>query len=185
MSEFKTVGNVGDIKPGAGKAFEFGEQMVAVFLETDGTYLAIDDLCPHMGASLASGHFSEGVVTCPWHAWSFDARDGAWCDNRRLKIDTFQVRIKGDEIQLATVESDESNASAGSALGGASYGGRISGNGAGKTKECDTCDSNDATGKNKNSLSNDALKPASKERASEERASKEQGSNEPEQGTEQ
>ena len=50
MPEFKTVGNVGDIAPGTGKAFEFGDQMVAIFLETDGTYLAIDDLCPHMGA---------------------------------------------------------------------------------------------------------------------------------------
>ena len=81
---FKTVGKVGDIAPGTGKTFEFGDQMVAIFLETDGTYLAIDDLCPHMGASLASGHFSEGIVTCPWHGWSFDARDGAWCDNLSL-----------------------------------------------------------------------------------------------------
>ena len=107
-----------------------------------GLILAIDDLCPHMGASLASGHFTDGIVTCPWHAWSFDARDGAWCDNRRLKIDTFQVRIQGDEIQLAAVESDESNES-GSALGGASYGGRPNGSGASKSKECESCDSKD------------------------------------------
>ena len=144
MPEFKTVGKVGDIEPGDGKAYEFGEQMVAVFLQIDGTYLAIDDLCPHMGASLASGHFSDGIVTCPWHSWSFDARDGAWCDNRRLKIDTFQVRIQGDEIQLAVVESDESNTGAGSALGGASYGGRPNGTGGSKSNECDGCNSNDA-----------------------------------------
>lgn len=147
MPEFKTVGKVGDIEPGEGKAFEFGEQMVAVFLETDGTYLAIDDLCPHMGASLASGHFSEGIVTCPWHAWSFDARDGAWCDNRRLKIDTFQVRIQGDDIQLAAVESDGSSGDSGSALGGASYGGRPSGNGTKKNSECDNCKPKNTTSK--------------------------------------
>ena len=138
MPEFKTVGKVGDIQPGTGKAYEYGEQMVAIFLETNGTYLAIDDLCPHMGASLASGHFSEGVVTCPWHAWSFDARDGAWCDNRQLKIDTFQVRVQGDEIQLAAVETGETNS--GSALGGASYGGRPNGNGGNSSKECNSCD---------------------------------------------
>ena len=40
MPEFKTVGKVGDIEPGTGKAYEFGEQMVAIFLETDGTYLS-------------------------------------------------------------------------------------------------------------------------------------------------
>ncbi len=140
--EFKTVGKVGEIAPGSGKAFEFGDQMVAIFLEADGTYLAIDDLCPHMGASLASGNFSDGIVTCPWHAWSFDARDGAWCDNRRLKIDTFQVRIQGDQIQLAAVESDES--AGGSALGGgASYGGRPGGGSIKKTEACDSCETND------------------------------------------
>ena len=139
MSEFKTVGKVGDIEPGTGKAYEFGEQMVAIFLETDGTYYAIDDLCPHMGASLASGHFSDGVVTCPWHAWSFDTRDGAWCDNRQLKIDTFKVRVQDDEIQLATVKVSESNS--GSALGGASYGGRPNGNGGSEPKKCESCDS--------------------------------------------
>ena len=116
--------------------------MVAVFLETDGTYLAIDDLCPHMGASLASGHFSEGIVTCPWHAWSFDARDGAWCDNRRLKIDTFEVRIQNDEIQLAAVESDDP--AGGSALGGgASYGGRPGGGSIKKTNTDDSCEPNE------------------------------------------
>jgi len=139
---FKTVGKVGDIAPGTGKAFEFGDQMVAIFLETDGTYLAIDDLCPHMGASLASGHFSEGVVTCPWHGWSFDARDGSWCDNRRLKIDTFEVRIQNDDIQLAAVESDEP--ASGSALGGgASYGGRPGGGSIKKPNACDGCEPND------------------------------------------
>ena len=147
MSEFKTVGKVGDIEPGEGKAYEFGDQMVAVFLETDGSYLAIDDLCPHMGASLASGHFTDGIVTCPWHSWSFDARDGAWCDNRQLKIDTFQVRIQDDEIQLAAVESNESNDSGSALGGGASYGGRPNGNGGSKTTGCDSCDSQDTTSK--------------------------------------
>lgn len=124
MPEFKTVARVGEIAVGQGKAFEFEDQVVAVFLEADGTYLAIDDLCPHMGASLATGHFEDGVVTCPWHAWSFDARDGAWCDNRMLKIATFQVRVEGDEIQLAANE-DADQDSTGSPLGGATYGGPV------------------------------------------------------------
>jgi nitrite reductase (NADH) small subunit/3-phenylpropionate/trans-cinnamate dioxygenase ferredoxin subunit len=124
MPEFKTVAKVGEIAVGQGKAFEFEDQVVAVFLQADGTYLAIDDLCPHMGASLATGHFEDGVVTCPWHAWSFDARDGAWCDNRKLKIATFQVRVEGDVIQLAANENADQE-SAGNPLGGATYGGPV------------------------------------------------------------
>jgi len=103
MPEFLTVAKLGDIPEGEGRAFEYNDQMVAVFND-NGEYRAIDDMCPHMGASLASGHLEDGVVACPWHSWRFDTRDGSWCDNRRIKIDTFQVRVTGDEIQIAAVE---------------------------------------------------------------------------------
>jgi len=101
MSEFVTVAKVGEIPLNEGRAFEVDEQMVAVF-HRDGEYFAIDDMCPHMGASLAAGHFDAETctVTCPWHAWRFDTRDGTWCDNRRLKVTVFQVRVVGDEIQV-------------------------------------------------------------------------------------
>ena len=103
MPEFVTVAKVGDIPEGEGRAFECNDQMVAVFND-GGEYRAIDDMCPHMGASLAAGHLEDCVVTCPWHAWSFDTRDGTWCENRRLKIDVYDVRVVGDEIQVAPVE---------------------------------------------------------------------------------
>ena len=61
MSEFVTVAQVGDIPEGQGQAFPVGEHMVAVFND-GGQYHAIDDMCPHMGASLASGHFEDCVV---------------------------------------------------------------------------------------------------------------------------
>jgi len=108
MSEFITVAKTGEIPVGEGKAFEVHDQLVAVF-NTGDEFLAIDDMCPHMGASLAAGHFDseDCTVTCPWHAWRFDVKDGTWCDNRRLKIDTFQVRMVGDEIQVAPVEKTD------------------------------------------------------------------------------
>jgi nitrite reductase (NADH) small subunit/3-phenylpropionate/trans-cinnamate dioxygenase ferredoxin subunit len=55
-----------------------------------------------MGASLASGHLDDSAVSCPWHGWRFDVRDGSWCDNRRLKTDVFEVRVVGDQIEVAT-----------------------------------------------------------------------------------
>jgi len=69
-----------------------------------GEYFAIDDICPHMGASLGAGQMDgEGVITCPWHAWRFAACDGTWCDNPRIKIDSFEVRVVDDEIQVRAV----------------------------------------------------------------------------------
>jgi nitrite reductase (NADH) small subunit len=97
---FVTVAKVGAIPEGEGRSFQVGDRLVAVFLHK-GHYLAIDDLCPHMGASLGAGYLDdEGVVTCPWHAWRFCVRDGKWADNPRLSVETFDVRVAGDEIQV-------------------------------------------------------------------------------------
>jgi nitrite reductase/ring-hydroxylating ferredoxin subunit len=100
MSDYVTVAKVGAIPVGQGGTFAVGERLVAVFNRA-GTYHAIDDICPHMGASLGAGYMDEeGVVTCPWHAWHFSVCDGTWCDNPRIKIDAFDVRVVGDEIQV-------------------------------------------------------------------------------------
>jgi nitrite reductase (NADH) small subunit/3-phenylpropionate/trans-cinnamate dioxygenase ferredoxin subunit len=107
-SDFITVAKVGAIPEGEGQSFQVGERLVAVFLK-DGKYFAIDDLCPHMGASLGSGYLDdEGVVVCPWHAWRFCVRDGKWADNPRLSVDTFDVRVAGNEIQVSVTRPNES-----------------------------------------------------------------------------
>lgn len=98
MSEFVPVAKVGAIANGKGEAFAVNGRMVAVF-NLNGTYQAIDDFCPHMGASLAGGHVDEhGMVACPWHAWRFKICDGTWCDNPRIKIDAFEVKVDGEDI---------------------------------------------------------------------------------------
>ncbi len=99
MTEFTTVAKVGDIPEGCGTAVEVNGRLVAVFND-GGQYYAIDDCCPHMGASLADGELQQGAVACPWHGWRFDVHDGTWCDNRRVKTDHFAVRIVDDMIQV-------------------------------------------------------------------------------------
>jgi nitrite reductase (NADH) small subunit len=101
MPDFVTVAKVGSIPEGQGITVTVGERLVAVF-NSAGQYMAIDDICPHMGASLGTGEVYEGVVTCPWHAWRFKVCDGAWADSPRIKIDSYEVRVSGDEIQVAS-----------------------------------------------------------------------------------
>jgi nitrite reductase (NADH) small subunit len=97
--EFVTVAKVGDIPEGQGASYVVGEKVVGVF-NVGGTYHAINDFCPHMGASLADGQVEDGVVACPWHGWRFRVSDGTWCDNPRIKTDHYEVRVVGDEIQV-------------------------------------------------------------------------------------
>lgn len=103
MPEFVTVAKVGSIPEGRGETYTVNGRLVAVFF-TGGEYFAIDDLCPHMGASLGAGEVCEGVVTCPWHAWRFSVTDGTWRDNPKLKVEHFEVRVAGEDIQVRVPE---------------------------------------------------------------------------------
>jgi nitrite reductase/ring-hydroxylating ferredoxin subunit len=96
---FVAVAAVGSIPPGEGRVFEVSGRLVAVFYDGHG-YHAIDDLCPHMGASLGSGPMVDGVVTCPWHAWRFRLCDGAWCDNPQLKVEVFETRVTDGMVEV-------------------------------------------------------------------------------------
>lgn len=110
--EYMTVASVGDIPEGQGRTYKVGDRLIAVFLH-EGDYYAIDDLCPHMGASLGAGEVDErGAVTCPWHAWRFSVVDGTWCDNPRLKVAAYDVRVAGQEIQVAPAPNLEDQAEA-------------------------------------------------------------------------
>jgi nitrite reductase (NADH) small subunit/3-phenylpropionate/trans-cinnamate dioxygenase ferredoxin subunit len=105
MSEFHTVGRVGDWAVGEGVTVEVAGKLIAVFRAPNG-FFAIDDCCPHMGASLSGGYLEDGIVTCPWHAWRFRLADGAWADNPRIKIGCHTVRIEGDAVQVAVAPSE-------------------------------------------------------------------------------
>lgn len=100
---FVTVARVGEIAEGQGRAFAVGKRMVAVFLN-DGKYFAIDDFCPHQGASLAEGYIDGCAVACPWHHWRFSISDGSWLDNPSISVDTFVVRVVNDQIQVQVPE---------------------------------------------------------------------------------
>ena len=99
MADFQTVAKISDLPEGGARTVEVNSKLVAVF-HYQGQFFAIDDVCPHMGASLAGGEVENGIVTCPWHAWRFRITDGTWADNPRIKIGCYPVRVVRDEIQL-------------------------------------------------------------------------------------
>jgi nitrite reductase (NADH) small subunit/3-phenylpropionate/trans-cinnamate dioxygenase ferredoxin subunit len=113
MSEFQTVCRVDDVVEGQGKTVSLGGKLIAVF-RVDGEYFAIDDVCPHMGASLSEGEIENRIVTCCWHGWRFRLTDGAWADNPRIKIGCYPVRVMGGEIQIQVNSTPPTSAEASS-----------------------------------------------------------------------
>jgi nitrite reductase (NADH) small subunit/3-phenylpropionate/trans-cinnamate dioxygenase ferredoxin subunit len=93
------IGKAADVPEGGSVVVTVGRKDVAVF-RVNGRFHAIDDLCPHMGASLSGGYVEDGVVTCPWHYWRFRLSDGAWGDNPKVKTGCYPVHVVGDQLEL-------------------------------------------------------------------------------------
>ena len=79
-SRYHTVARVGEIVEGIGHAVEVEGRAVAVFL-VDGTYYAVDDLCPHQEFPLHDGIVLDCTLTCLYHGWRFRLGDGGWEDD--------------------------------------------------------------------------------------------------------
>ncbi|MDE0867317.1 MAG: Rieske (2Fe-2S) protein [Rubripirellula sp.] len=106
MSEFQIVCITTDIPVGESKCFEVNGQMVGVYHLPDGFY-AIDDPCPHAGASLVRGCIEGEIVRCRIHYWGFGIKDGLCVDQEipQHNAKTYKVRITGDQVAVCTAPS--------------------------------------------------------------------------------
>ncbi len=100
MSDFITVCKQGDVREGHGKSFSVAGRAVAVFF-VDGQYYAINDYCPHMGASLGLGDVRNLNVICDRHGWAFRLADGQGIDAPDLKAETFETHVQDGEVQVS------------------------------------------------------------------------------------
>ena len=91
MSRQIPVGAVDELAPGQRKlAFIDGRSIV--LFNIAGTIHAIDDSCPHNGASVASGQLEGCMLRCPAHGLRFDLRTGCMPGAGGLSLTTFPVR---------------------------------------------------------------------------------------------
>lgn len=103
MGQRIPIGTINDIPEGGSTVVTVNQKDVAVF-RSGGQFFAIDDLCPHMGASLSGGYVEDGVVTCPWHYWRFRLTDGAWADSPKIKLGCYAVHLDGERLELELPE---------------------------------------------------------------------------------
>jgi nitrite reductase/ring-hydroxylating ferredoxin subunit len=99
MSEFVTVGRVAGFVPGRGRMVVVNGRHLALFRLDDG-FFAIDNLCLHQAGPLCDGDIEDGVVTCPWHGWSYEIRSGTLVQDPRVGVSKHNTRIVGDDVQV-------------------------------------------------------------------------------------
>jgi nitrite reductase (NADH) small subunit/3-phenylpropionate/trans-cinnamate dioxygenase ferredoxin subunit len=100
MPSYIKVATVSQIAPGTGMVANVNDKEVAVF-NVDGTFYAIDNICKHRGGPLGEGELEGDTVTCPWHAWQYNVKNGNCLTKEGIKMDTYEVQVEGDEVKIA------------------------------------------------------------------------------------
>lgn len=100
MKDFVKVAFTHEIPPGTGRTVEVEGIWIAVF-NVEGKFYAVDNSCPHAGGPLGEGKLCGTEVECPWHGWKFDVTSGERVGNPNFQVTCCEVRVQGDEIQIA------------------------------------------------------------------------------------
>ena len=100
MGELVRVASVSEVESGKGVAFDVGEKRIAVF-NKDGSFYALDDTCPHAGASLAEGDLEGDNVICPWHYAEFSLETGTvGCPPAAAGVQCYKVVLEGEDLKV-------------------------------------------------------------------------------------
>src|SRR3989338_334650 len=97
---FVEVAKVKDVKEGEGKVVSANGKEIALF-NVGGQFHAIDNTCVHRGGPLGEGTLDGDTVTCPWHGWKFNVKTGVSPVNPAAKVETYNVKVEGDEVKVA------------------------------------------------------------------------------------
>ena len=104
------VGDAALWKRGRGRRVEVDGVHVAVFKDAT-RWMALDDTCPHMGASLADGRLFGAELQCSWHEWRYDTTTGQ-CPVRpwaQVRVHAVEVRDGGVWVKLSGTERPDTD----------------------------------------------------------------------------
>ncbi|MEM9346791.1 MAG: Rieske (2Fe-2S) protein [Planctomycetota bacterium] len=91
-----------DELPAGGRLCTTVEGKGLVVLNVDGTPYAIANQCPHAGRPMEDGEVQGLVITCPFHGYAYNLKNGNNLDHPEFEppIPTYPVRIEGGKVQV-------------------------------------------------------------------------------------
>lgn len=71
-----------------------------VLFNVDGSFHAIDDSCPHQGASLCGGKLEGEVIQCLAHGLRFNLTTGLLLNSTQLRVGRYPVEREGEGLAI-------------------------------------------------------------------------------------
>lgn len=79
------------------KEFPCGAMTICV-ANVNGTYSAMDNVCPHRGGPLGQGMIEGNKVVCPWHGWVWDVKTGVAEQDPNMRVAVYPLKIENGDV---------------------------------------------------------------------------------------
>ena len=108
MTDWIPLGDISEIPPGTRKAYTVQGIEIAVFhvvdAEQQSAFHAIQDACPHQGASLIEGEGCGTEVACPLHDWTFDVATGECIDFPEFPLTRYELKQEAGKLLISAAD---------------------------------------------------------------------------------
>ncbi|MFD1556880.1 Rieske (2Fe-2S) protein [Paraburkholderia silviterrae] len=100
MAHEIAIGGADSLAEGQRKLVFVGGGRSVVVFNVAGRLRAIENSCPHNGASLANGRLDGSVLTCPAHGLRFDLDAGCTPGAGKLCLDFLPIRTVDGQLMI-------------------------------------------------------------------------------------
>lgn len=100
MADFVEAARLDRVPPGKSLSVTVEDKPVGLF-NVDGQIYAIDDICPHAGASLGLGKLNGRIVTCAHHGMKIDVVTGCFPASMGFAVTSYPVLVVAGMVLVA------------------------------------------------------------------------------------
>ena len=107
QTAFQRIASVDELEP-YGQFSKWVDDHDILVFRKDGEVKALSNICPHFGGPVGYHQMKDGVFTCLWHNYRFEAASGECLTNRHLCLRSYKIKVEDGGIWVQLVENDES-----------------------------------------------------------------------------
>jgi len=102
MAKWNDIADVDALPEGGRMCVTVNERSLVVLRVKDAVY-AIANTCPHAGRPLEDGEVRGLTITCPFHGYAYNLRNGKNLDYPDIEppVPTYPARIEAGKVQVA------------------------------------------------------------------------------------
>ncbi len=90
---------VNEIEANLVKIFCIEKEGTALF-KHEGALYAVQNGCKNQGGPLGEGKILDGCITCPWHGYQYQPKNGQSPPPFKEKVSTYDVLVDGSKVWL-------------------------------------------------------------------------------------